>query len=402
MTMSRKKLQLAPIVTDGARKYNSDPTILRVQDNITIGERGLIVNGERSSIIEGLTDLEDICVLGSGACGIVKKVKHKTSNQIYALKTVTAEIDDKVLNKQLLELKTYHQSNHPYIVSFHGAFFTEGRLSFVLEYMDAGTLADLIKAGPITENVLARLTAQILTGLEYLHKQLHIIHRDIKPQNILINSKGQAKITDFGVSGEIAHTQAMAKTFVGTAKYMSPDRIAGNVHSAKSDIWSLGLVVLECALGKHPYEANKRNSGSSFFELLNDIVRQPPPMPPSDRFSAEFVSFIRDCLQKEEDKRADSTSLLKHPFITKCTESDADVSAWIKKTLISLGKPVSNEPIEANINNNANDEASKKLKMTQSAPATLPGPKISTIVDDELGSGLKKKKKDKEKKFKVK
>jgi serine/threonine protein kinase len=126
-----------------------------------------------------------------------------------------------VLNKQLLELKTYHQSNHPYIVSFHGAFFTEGRLSFVLEYMDAGTLADLIKAGPITENVLARLTAQILTGLEYLHKQLHIIHRDIKPQNILINSKGQAKITDFGVSGEIAHTQAMAKTFVGTAKYMS-------------------------------------------------------------------------------------------------------------------------------------------------------------------------------------
>lgn len=92
----------------------------------------------------------------------------------------------------------------------------------------------------------------------------------------------------------------------------------------------------------------------------------------------------------------------KHPFIAKCTESDADVSAWIKKTLISLGKPVSNEPIEANINNNANDEASKKLKMTQSAPATLPGPKISTIVDDEPGSGLKKKKKDKEKKFKVK
>jgi hypothetical protein len=96
----------------------------------------------------------------------------------------------------------------------------------------------------------------------------------------------------------------------------------------------------------------------------------------------------------------------KHPFIAKCTESDADVSAWIKKTLISLGKPVSNEPIEinnvTNINNNANDEASKKLKMTQSAPATLPGPKISTIVDDEPGSGLKKKKKDKEKKFKVK
>jgi len=88
--------------------------------------------------------------------------------------------------------------------------------------MDRGTLADLMhRAGPIPEPILAKLTLEILRGLNYLHKKLHLIHRDIKPQNILINSKGEIKITDFGVSGEIANTVALAKTFVGTVKYMS-------------------------------------------------------------------------------------------------------------------------------------------------------------------------------------
>src|SRR5690349_18485269 len=105
--------------------------------------------------------------------------------------------------------------------------------------MDGGTLASLVEkcGGKLPENVLGKLTAQLLQGLAYLHKTMHIIHRDIKPQNILLNSKGQAKITDFGVSGELASTQAMAKTFVGTHKYMSPTRITGKHHSAKSDVW---------------------------------------------------------------------------------------------------------------------------------------------------------------------
>jgi serine/threonine protein kinase len=88
--------------------------------------------------------------------------------------------------------------------------------------MDKGTLADLTaKAKAIPEPILGKLTFELLNGLNYLHKKLHLIHRDIKPQNILINSKGEIKITDFGVSGEIANTVALAKTFVGTIKYMS-------------------------------------------------------------------------------------------------------------------------------------------------------------------------------------
>lgn len=88
--------------------------------------------------------------------------------------------------------------------------------------MDRGTLADLIsKVGKVPEEELGRMSFDLLTGLNYLHKKLHTIHRDLKPQNILINSSGEIKITDFGVSGEIANTAAFANTFVGTIKYMS-------------------------------------------------------------------------------------------------------------------------------------------------------------------------------------
>lgn len=224
------------------------------------------------------------------------------------------------------------QASHENIVSFYGAFYHEGMVSFILEFMDGGTLAELVEkcGGKLPENVLGKLTAQLLQGLSYLHKTMHIIHRDIKPQNILLNSKGQAKITDFGVSGELASTQAMAKTFVGTHKYMSPNRITGKQHSAKSDVWSLGLVVLEAALGFFPYGAGDA-SKQTFFALLMEIVNKPAPQLPADQFSPEFVQFIADCLQKEEANRPDSTELLKHPFILRYKDDPLDLAQWIKE-----------------------------------------------------------------------
>lgn len=178
--------------------------------------------------------------------------------------------------------------------------------------MDRGTIVDLIeKAGPIPESYLGRISYDIICGLEYLHKTLHLIHRDIKPQNILLSSEGVVKLTDFGVSGEIANTAAFARTFVGTVKYMSPARIKGNPHSAKSDIWSLGLVVLECALGKYPYG----DDISNFFDFLKKVVSVPVPTPPEDQFTPEFCHFINLCLQKEEENLPASSTLLAHPWI---------------------------------------------------------------------------------------
>jgi mitogen-activated protein kinase kinase 1 len=120
------------------------------------------------------------------------------------------------------------------------------------------------------------------------------MNSDIKPSNLLINSAGVVKISDFGVSGQLAHTLSKKQSWVGTVTYMSPERITGTSYSFDSDIWSLGLTLVECALGKFPYDNrdDKRASTLGFWELMEFIVKQPPPTLPSNKFSREFCSFV--------------------------------------------------------------------------------------------------------------
>ena len=96
---------------------------------------------------------------------------------------------------------------------------------------------------------------QVLKGLDYLHRKMKVIHRDIKPSNLLLNSKGQIKIADFGVSGKMLHTNDSKSSWVGTLMYMSPERFRGEHYNANTDIWSLGLTIMECALGYYPYKS---------------------------------------------------------------------------------------------------------------------------------------------------
>lgn len=102
----------------------------------------------------------------------------------------------------------------------------------------------------LSEPVVASVAIHVLRGLAYLHGQLRVIHRDIKPSNLLLTSRGVVKIADFGVSGQVGNTKACAMTWVGTMVYMSPERIQGQQYSFDSDIWSLGLVLCECLLGR--------------------------------------------------------------------------------------------------------------------------------------------------------
>jgi len=139
-------------------------------------------------------------ILGSGSSGIVKRAFHRPSNTILAVKIIPLEIEENFRKQIILELKTLHQTQCEHVVSFFDAFYSEGCIYIALEYMDAGTLGDILgRASKIPEEILSRITEQVLKGLVYLHKKLHLIHRDIKPANLLINSKGEVKISDFGV-----------------------------------------------------------------------------------------------------------------------------------------------------------------------------------------------------------
>ncbi|KPM06921.1 dual specificity mitogen-activated protein kinase kinase 1-like protein [Sarcoptes scabiei] len=196
-------------------------------------------------------DFTEMGELGAGNGGVVTKVLHRPTKTVMARKMIRLEIKPVIRNQILRELKILHNCNSPHIVGFYGAFYSEGEINICMEYMDGGSF-DLVlkKAGRIDEHILGKVTIAVIKGLNYLREKHQIIHRDVKPSNILINSRGEIKICDFGVSGQLI--DSMANSFVGTRSYMSPERLQGNHYSVQSDIWSLGLSLVEMSIGRYP------------------------------------------------------------------------------------------------------------------------------------------------------
>ncbi|KAH7681925.1 Mitogen-activated protein kinase kinase protein [Dioscorea alata] len=279
-----------------------------------------------------LADIDLVKVIGKGSGGIVQLVRHKWTGQFFALKVIQVNVLESVRRQIARELKINQCSQCPFLVVCYQCFYDNGAISIVLEYMDGGSLADLLKkVRTIPEPHLAAICKQVLQGLIYLHHEKHIIHRDLKPSNILINHRGEVKISDFGVSVILTKSSGQRDTFIGTYNYMSPERISGGNHGYISDIWSLGLVMLECATGQFPYPP-----AENFFELLQAVVEQPSPCPPPDRFSQEFCSFVSACLQKNPNDRQSASALLKHPFMSMYDSQNVDLGAY----LTNAGSPL--------------------------------------------------------------
>ncbi|XP_044730090.1 dual specificity mitogen-activated protein kinase kinase dSOR1 isoform X2 [Chrysoperla carnea] len=299
-------------------------------------------------------DFEKLGELGAGNGGVVLKVRHKSSKLIMALKLIHLEVKPAIKKQIIRELKVLHECNFAHIVGFYGAFYSDGEISICMEYMDAGSL-DLIlkKAGRIPEDILGTITTAVLKGLSYLRDKHAIMHRDVKPSNILVNSSGEIKICDFGVSGQLI--DSMANSFVGTRSYMSPERLQGTHYSVQSDIWSLGLSLVEMAVGVYPIPPpdaktlaaifGPRPEGSdspshvptprsmAIFELLDYIVNEQPPKLPSGIFSDEFKDFVDRCLKKNPEERADLKTLMNHDWIKKAESSNVDIAGWVCKTM---------------------------------------------------------------------
>ncbi|OIW18734.1 hypothetical protein TanjilG_13486 [Lupinus angustifolius] len=280
-----------------------------------------------------LADIDIVKVVGKGSGGVVQLVQHKWTSQFFALKIIQMNIEESMRKQIVKELKINQAAQCPYVVVCYQSFYDNGVISIILEYMDGGSLADLLKkVKTIPEPYLAAIFKQVLKGLVYLHHERHIIHRDLKPSNLLINHRGEVKITDFGVSTIMESTSGQANSFIGTRNYMSPERIDGSQqqgYNYKSDIWSFGLILLECALGKFPYTPpDQTERWESIFELIEAIVDQPPPSAPSEQFSKEFCSFISACLQKDPRDRLSAQQLMNYPFMSMYEDLDVDLSAY--------------------------------------------------------------------------
>ncbi|EDN05617.1 dual specificity mitogen-activated protein kinase dSOR1 [Histoplasma capsulatum] len=240
-----------------------------------------------------------------------------TSNVIMAMKEIRLELDEAKFTAIIMELDILHRCVSPFIIDFYGAFFQEGAVYICVEYMDGGSVEKVYGDG-IPENILRKITLSTIMGLKSLKDEHNIIHRDVKPTNILMNTRGQIKICDFGVSGNLV--ASIAKTNIGCQSYMAPERIAGGggtagggTYSVQSDIWSLGLTVVECAMGRYPYPPETFNN---IFSQLNAIVHGDPPKLPEHGYSPEAKDFVQRCLNKDASRRPTYSMLLRDPWLS--------------------------------------------------------------------------------------
>ncbi|KZS93943.1 kinase-like protein [Sistotremastrum niveocremeum HHB9708] len=287
-------------------------------------------NGSSFKINMSQLDLDE--ELGRGNYGTVKKVLHKPTNVAMAMKEIRLELDDSKLNAILMELDILHRAVAPEIVEFYGAFFIESCVYYCMEYMDAGSLDKLQGAG-VPEDVLARIASRMVTGLKFLKDDLQIMHRDVKPTNVLVNKKGEVKLCDFGVSGQLE--KSLAKTNIGCQSYMAPERIKGEsqnnlgTYTVSSDVWSLGLSLIEMTMGKYPYPPE---TYQNVFAQLTAIVHGPPPELP-EGYSEDAQDFVAQCLMKDPNARATYAELLEHPFLGADRGREVDMAGWVARAL---------------------------------------------------------------------
>ncbi|XP_075880460.1 dual specificity mitogen-activated protein kinase kinase 6-like [Nelusetta ayraudi] len=294
---------------------------------VKIGDQNFVVLAD---------DLEQIEELGRGAYGVVDKMRHVPSGVIMAVKRIRATVNTLEQKRLLMDLDICMRTvDCFYTVTFYGALFREGDVWICMELMDTSLdkfYKKVIEKGKtIQENILGKITVAIVKALEHLHSKLSVIHRDVKPSNVLINTLGQVKMCDFGISGHLV--DSVAKTLdAGCKPYMAPERINPDLnqkgYSVKSDIWSLGITMIELAILKFPYD-----SWGTPFQQLKQVVDEESPQLPADRFSPEFVDFISQCLRKKPNERPAYTELMQHPFFTLHDAKETDVASFVKVVL---------------------------------------------------------------------
>mmetsp|Transcript_38021 Transcript_38021/g.93456 ORF Transcript_38021/g.93456 Transcript_38021/m.93456 type:complete len:361 (-) Transcript_38021:83-1165(-) len=271
--------------------------------------------------------VKKVSKLGKGSSGdVILAVESGGKGRQMALKIVPITLKKSDVDPVVGQLRDLYDSRHPNVTAFHGAAYDSAIscICIAFEYMDLKSLKDvLLVTKKIPEDIMGNCALQITRGLKYLHFDRRIMHRDIKPNNVLVNSKGQFKISDFGMSKELSNTLSAGQTWVGTSSYMSPERVGGLDYSFNADVWSLGLLVYECSTGLKPY------GGHNTFELLDQIVDGEPPALPQGQFSHEAVDFVGLCLKKSHSERPDCEFLVTHPYLKK--HKNADVTAWLKK-----------------------------------------------------------------------
>jgi eukaryotic-like serine/threonine-protein kinase len=250
--------------------------------------------------------------IGAGGMGEVYRARDEQLGRNVALKVLPSQLlaDDSARRLLIREARTASALNHPNICTIHNVGESEGRNYIVMEFLDGRPLSELIGENGLPPDIVIRYGEQIADGLAHAHKH-GVIHRDLKSSNIMISPEGRAKVLDFGLAKRhriegvteqtVSQDSQAGEGGVGTMLYTAPEVFRGEPSDARSDIWSLGVVLYEMASGQRPF------GGKTTYEVISRIMHEAPKELPA-HVSPVLRAIIEKCLTKSPSERYQSAS----------------------------------------------------------------------------------------------
>ncbi|KAM9276707.1 serine/threonine-protein kinase Nek4 [Morus bassanus] len=250
--------------------------------------------------------------VGKGSYGEVSLVRHQQDSKQYVVKKLNLKnASNRERKAAEQEAQLLSQLKHPNIVTYRESWQGEdGLLYIVMGFCEGGDLYHKLKEQKgklLPENQVVEWFVQIAMALQYLHEK-HILHRDLKTQNVFLTRTNIIKVGDLGIARVLENQYDMASTLIGTPYYMSPELFSNKPYNYKSDVWALGCCVYEMATLKHAFNAKDMNS------LVYRIIEGKLPPMPKD-YSPQLVEIIRTMLSKKPEERPSVKSILRQPYI---------------------------------------------------------------------------------------